>query len=519
MRTATVVIGCLLSFGTSTAGESPPTLPLPAGGFRTLRTIETDADFAQALAFSPDGGTLAVADGTAVRFWDPRTGKERAEPWKLSGTVKFLAFVDAATLAVIAAPRTSVSVRQYPQGKELARLDADKDETFSCLATTKGTIAVGSEGAAPAVRLFTGPNWRRAWRAELPAKSAPLAPAFGPNKKDVLATTWGKGVLTLAAADGRQVPGGAFDAINASHVTRVCASPDGLHVASGPVDPGAAGAVQSLGAGVVVFDVRSKSTRFFRWELDRDSAGLPLGCAFTPDGKTLVVPCRGQTVRLYELETGELRVLGHVPCNPYCFALSPDGRLFAFAGSNSYVAVVDWRGTAPRKDPPDAAALNRLWAALAGDSTTGFSAVVELGAAPAQAAKFFDEKLKPVPVARPDVVKTLIADLGSDEFAAREAAEEQLAALGEAVEAELREAVQGDDPERRDRAQRLLRTLNRRARVERVRALRAVEVLEYADTPAGRVVLAKLAAGAPSARLTQDAKAALDRLRASDPNP
>jgi len=49
--------------------------------------------------------------------------------------------------------------------------------------------------------------------------------------------------------------------------------------------------------------------------------------------------------------------------------------------------------------------------------------------------------------------------------------------------------------------------------------LRALEVLEQVGTPEARQVLTTLATGAPHARLTREAKAALDRLskRASNP--
>jgi hypothetical protein len=49
---------------------------------------------------------------------------------------------------------------------------------------------------------------------------------------------------------------------------------------------------------------------------------------------------------------------------------------------------------------------------------------------------------------------------------------------------------------------------------ERLRQLRAVEVLERIATPAAREVLEALAKGAPGARLTQEAKASLERLSA-----
>jgi hypothetical protein len=48
---------------------------------------------------------------------------------------------------------------------------------------------------------------------------------------------------------------------------------------------------------------------------------------------------------------------------------------------------------------------------------------------------------------------------------------------------------------------------------EQRRAVRAVAVLEDAATADARKLLAKLAGGAPDARLTQEARAALERLR------
>jgi DNA-binding FadR family transcriptional regulator len=47
---------------------------------------------------------------------------------------------------------------------------------------------------------------------------------------------------------------------------------------------------------------------------------------------------------------------------------------------------------------------------------------------------------------------------------------------------------------------------------EQLRALHALEVLELADTPECRSVLEALAAEAPGARLTEEARKGLDRL-------
>jgi len=69
------------------------------------------------------------------------------------------------------------------------------------------------------------------------------------------------------------------------------------------------------------------------------------------------------------------------------------------------------------------------------------------------------------------------------------------------------------DLEVRRRVERLLAQLQPRA-PERLREGRAILVLESRTTPAARRLLARLAAGVPGARLTQEAKAALKRLDA-----
>ena len=78
----------------------------------------------------------------------------------------------------------------------------------------------------------------------------------------------------------------------------------------------------------------------------------------------------------------------------------------------------------------------------------------------------------------------------------------------------MRKALESDpSPEARRRIGKLLDALAGPVTAgEALRVLRAVEVLEYIGTPEAQAVLKELAQGAPEARLTQEAKAALDRL-------
>ena len=69
-------------------------------------------------------------------------------------------------------------------------------------------------------------------------------------------------------------------------------------------------------------------------------------------------------------------------------------------------------------------------------------------------------------------------------------------------------------PEARRRAQTLLEQMSQwEPTADEWREIRAIEVLERIATPAARALLADLAKGDPAARLTQEAKGSLGRLK------
>src|SRR5262249_11604410 len=107
----------------------------------------------------------------------------------------------------------------------------------------------------------------------------------------------------------------------------------------------------------------------------------------------------------------------------------------------------------------------------------------------------------------------LIADLDSDRFAVRQKATEELERLEELAAPALRQALEGKPSLE---AGRRIRALLERVRTipprESLRGLRAIETLECIGTPDAQQVLKSLAQGTPEARLTQEAKAALQRL-------
>jgi len=151
-----------------------------------------------------------------------------------------------------------------------------------------------------------------------------------------------------------------------------------------------------------------------------------------------------------------------------------------------------------------------LWAALAdADALKGNRAVWQLALAPAKSVSWVKKHLRPV---RPDRrVERLVRDLGSADYEDRERAMKQLAELGEKAEYALRAALLGaTDLEVRRRAGRLLKAIQGRPLPALQR--RSLALLEQIGSAEAREHLRQLAKGAPGARLTLEAQAALERL-------
>jgi hypothetical protein len=169
--------------------------------------------------------------------------------------------------------------------------------------------------------------------------------------------------------------------------------------------------------------------------------------------------------------------------------------------------------------PLSAKDVEAAWQDLATDDAgRAFDAVRRLSAAPREPVAFLRRQLKPVAVVDARRIARLVADLDSDEFAARESATRELEALGERAAGACRKALAvAPSAEARRRLEELLTQIGRETGQpsgERLRTLRAVEILERAGTAEARDALEALAQGAPGARLTEDAKAALHRLDA-----
>jgi hypothetical protein len=241
--------------------------------------------------------------------------------------------------------------------------------------------------------------------------------------------------------------------------------------------------------------------------------------AFSPDGKTLAVTY-GYSVLLYEVATGKVRrqLVGHAG-EIRALGFGADGKILA-SGSSDFTALTwDVTGTllpdrrlqtVPLCDQE----LEKLWARLAEkNARRAYEAASVLTAHPSSVT-FMGRQLRLAKQLDNRRAAQLLAGLDSDRFEEREKAEQELGRWGELVEPALRVALAGQPSlEVRSRIKRLLENLHKvPLSGDRLRDLRAIEVLEYVGTTEAQHILESLAKGASEARLTQEAKAALQRL-------
>jgi hypothetical protein len=132
--------------------------------------------------------------------------------------------------------------------------------------------------------------------------------------------------------------------------------------------------------------------------------------------------------------------------------------------------------------------------------------------APEQAVALLKERVRPVRPGDPETVARLIAQLDGAKYAERVQAQTALENMGEGAAHLLAQALEGKvSLELRRRLEELLRKCAAISPTG-LRHHRSILTLEWIGSPDARALLRTLAGGAPRARLTVEAQAALKRL-------
>jgi WD40 repeat protein len=501
---------------------------------KEVRRVGVHPDLVNSLCLSPDG-KVAAAGGRdcGIRLWDVATGTERCPPQAHQHWVCEAVFSPDGRTAATASSDRTVRLWEAGTGKPLHRLAGHRDEVW-CLAYSPDGKVLVSGGLDNIIRVWdpaSGASLRvleghRSWvrRLAFTPDGRTLASAGGDSTVRLWdAASW-RETATFPLGDPRAdalafTPDGGLLALGCNDGTiRVLALPGGKEVAR----------LQGLGDGGLAFSPDGRTlasggtdSTIRLWETATwqercpvaERIGFVKSVAFDRTGRTLASAETGGLVRLWEVRRGgeRLSLRGHRGA-VLSVAFSADGRRLISGGDDGTALVWDRPRLAdPGRDTSASAEdLEARWKDLsAADAGEAFRAARGLYASPDRAVGLAGRRLKPAPVLDPATVARRIADLRSEDFSARERAGRELGAIGECVGPQLRKALEEErDPEARRRLDDLI---GRLAEDER-QAVRAVEVLEWVGTPDARRLLAGLAAGAPDARLTREAKAALARL-------
>lgn len=561
-----------LACGNAVGGRANQTLFFAAATAKELRRWD-ETSYTTRLAYSPDGKVLAQAASGVIRLRDPVTGRAAVALPGLSDYVMGVRFTPDGKRLIASCYGGRTGAWDPFTGKPLAppvappKAFAGRPDILSATALSpdgRKAAAVDAEGALHVWETATGkalsrihrppvtmdqpdfsPDGRtlvvkhddnviRVWDAATgqlrcslahpPNRLFPHPHAFSPDGR-VVATapdSRDKKVIRLwDAATGKQT--GRLTWEDNTTPTCLLFSADGKALVAshgGRYDSATPGAGVDLSSNSIrVWNLASgrEASRF------RASAGDIRALALSPDGKTLAVGAHDNLALWDTLAGSERGVLKGHKERIWSLAFSPDGRLLA-SGSLDYTALVwDVTGDCPdgKWSPRDASPneLERLWEDLASaDGQKAYRAVWAM-AAGRPAARYLSAKLKPVPPVEDKRLARLIADLDSDEFDRRERASVELGRLDELAASAITKALAAKPtPEARRRLERLVQSLAKPAlSADELRNLRAVEALEHIASPEARRVLSALADGAPEARLTKEAKAAISRLSKARP--
>lgn len=469
--------------------------------------------------YSPDGRYVAVGDTRGrLELWNARIGRLLRVLQQEGPAITKLAVSSAGSLLAAARADNTVHFWTLPAAEEPRLLRCGEEHNlrhvWNMHFSPDGRRLLIADGRYHA-RLWEVATGKVYWRSRFGSA------VFSPDGGTLAMVYVGPYLNLLDASSGKtlarlrqdtNVPEGL------GSVPAMAFSPDGKHLA------------QAIN-GVYLCDARTGATIHHFQAADKprgaSKADLSLagkvgeggvhGLAFSPDGRWLATSGWDGSVRLWEVATRRqvLRFDGHAG-DVRQIAFDICSRTLLSCGEDSQAYLWSLRPPMERGANPS---LDSLWIALAEEPAKAYRTIWVMSETP-EATAFLRRKLVPVKPVSNERLRQLFADLESDTFTVRDGAAKALAELGEVAAPAMRKALADKPPlETRKRLETLIQRVEQKTlTLNELRIVRALDVLERQGTAEAWQVLRSLAQGMPEARVTREAKTALERLSARHPS-
>lgn len=483
---------------------------LPPGAIAQLGAVRfANVGRVLALRFSPNGEFLAAAswDGD-IRIWDTATWKELRQFTAHDGWIKSLAFATDSKRLLSAGKDGSVRIWDVANGTEIGRLQEPQGYfSFVLFAPDGKTLAGGATAGLQIkpqpIRFWDVLSGKEVGKLALEPLARPLG--FSQDGKQFATVQW---LQALGMTPQPQIH--IWDWQTGKETQLPLPARRWFHNAVFAPD-GRTMAISDDNRSLRLWDLRNNRelTPFPKLE-DSDNC-----LSFSPDSRTLVSTGGGHTIHVWEVATSQERCRFRSPIQgEICSAISPDGRFLASGNVDTSVILWDLTGLRHQERAPAVvrpADVPVLWQELqSSDAALAYRALWRLASAGEPTISHVTKHLQPVRAANAASVGRLLIDLNDSQYAVREKAARELETLGEAVVPYLRDKLAAPLPSLEVR-RRLERLLEKVAEITPL-TMRAIEILERMNTPSAEGLLKSLAEGVREARLTQEARAALDRL-------